>query len=300
MRILFCSDPLNNRSVDVDYELEMNTAKSLGFKVDLIQLEDILDHKIQQALRQIEPSHTLETVIYRGWMLSPENYEKLYQGLLKKNLKLINSPSHYVTCHYFPNAYHVIKDYTPKSKWIDIEAVHQDYNTIYEVVAEFHHQPILIKDYVKSRKHEWEDACFIPDASDKKQLDFVVKNFIERQGQDLNGGLVFREFIPLEKVAEHPKSGMPLSREYRLMFYNRQLLQLLDYWEEVTYDNEPPSLDGFITLASQLNSNFFSIDIGKTVDGRWIIIEVGDGQVSGLPENVVEVEKFYKSLSNES
>lgn len=299
MRILFCSEPLNRQSVDVDYELEMNTAKSLGFKVDFVHLEDLLDHKVQQALRLIEPSHTLETVIYRGWMLSPEHYEKLYQGLLKKNLELINDPTQYVACHYFPNSYPIIKDYTPKSRWLEIDAVHQDYNSIYESVAEFHQQPILIKDYVKSRKHEWEDACFIPDASDKKQLDFVVKNFIERQGQDLNGGIVFREFISLEKVAEHPKSGMPLSREYRLMFFKRQLLQVLDYWEEVTYDYGQPNLDIFIQLASQFNSNFFSIDIGKTVDGRWLIIEVGDGQVSGLPENAVDVEKFYKSLKED-
>ncbi|WP_370043416.1 ATP-grasp domain-containing protein [Lysinibacillus sp. RC79] len=36
--------------------------------------------------------------------------------------------------------------------------------------------------------------------------------------------------------------------------------------------------------------------MGKTVDDRWLIIEVGDGQVSGLPENAVEIEKIYKSL----
>ncbi|MGA3601625.1 ATP-grasp domain-containing protein [Lysinibacillus agricola] len=111
--------------------------------------------------------------------------------------------------------------------------------------------------------------------------------------------MVFREFISLEKVAEHPKSGMPLSREYRLIFFKHQLLQVLDYWEEVTYDYEQPNLDIFIQLASQFNSNFFSIDIGKTVDDRWLIIEVGDGQVSGLPGNAVDVEKFYKSLKED-
>jgi hypothetical protein len=34
------------------------------------------------------------------------------------------------------------------------------------------------------------------------------------------------------------------------------------------------------------------MDIAKTKDGEWIIIELGDGQVSGLPDKVDRLQ-FY-------
>jgi hypothetical protein len=38
------------------------------------------------------------------------------------------------------------------------------------------------------------------------------------------------------------------------------------------------------------------MDIARTVDGRWIIIELGDGQVAGLPDNC-DIEDFYARLA---
>jgi hypothetical protein len=37
------------------------------------------------------------------------------------------------------------------------------------------------------------------------------------------------------------------------------------------------------------------MDIAKTAEGRWIIIELGDGGVSGLPEQT-DVRAFYERL----
>jgi hypothetical protein len=37
------------------------------------------------------------------------------------------------------------------------------------------------------------------------------------------------------------------------------------------------------------------MDIGKTDSGDWIIIEIGDGQVSGLPIDS-DILGFYKSI----
>nr|WP_237691075.1 ATP-grasp domain-containing protein [Paenibacillus caui] len=82
----------------------------------------------------------------------------------------------------------------------------------------FKNKPVIVKDYVKSRKHEWEEACYIPDASDKQRVEMVLRNFIDRQGSELNGGIEIREFVSLEHLTKHPKSGMPLSNEYRLFF----------------------------------------------------------------------------------
>ena len=37
------------------------------------------------------------------------------------------------------------------------------------------------------------------------------------------------------------------------------------------------------------------MDIAKRKDGDWMIIELGDGQVAGLPESS-EAEAFYREL----
>ncbi|MFC0393517.1 ATP-grasp domain-containing protein [Paenibacillus mendelii] len=210
MKLLFCSDPLNDRQVDPEYEMEYNMAKELSIPVELVSLESLLEGNSSKAIKRIPTSESQETVIYRGWMMKPAYYEQLYNALTIKNLFLINSPEAYVYGHYFPNSYEVIQAATPLSIWLDIESLHEGLEPIHEKLNVFGSRPIIIKDYVKSRKHEWEEACYIPDASDKHQVQYVVGNLIERQGEELSGGVVFREYIELEHLSKHPKSGMPL------------------------------------------------------------------------------------------
>ena len=53
--------------------------------------------------------------ILRGWMLTPEQYAKLYSILLSKGITLINTPEQYDACHLLPNALPYIQQHTPKS-----------------------------------------------------------------------------------------------------------------------------------------------------------------------------------------
>ena len=48
--------------------------------------------------------------------------------------------------------------------------------------------------------------------------------------------------------------------------------------------------------------NFFVIDIAQKEDGDWIIIEVNDGQQSGLSENSADIlyQNLYNSIQNDS
>lgn len=295
MNIVFCSDPLDPKTADADYELEYRTAAGLGLPVELISLEDLLDGQAARAVRRVRKAATAEPAIYRGWMMKPEHYEQLYTALQQKNIHLINTPEQYVLCHHFPHSYSFIQEHTPESRWLDIAAVHSDINRVHDMLASFGSQPLLLKDYVKSRKHEWEEACYIPDASDRQQAEKVLRTFIERQGDGLNGGIVFREYVELEKLGAHEKSGMPLSKEYRLFFYRHRLIAAQNYWEEAAYDEERPDLSVFVAIAQRIRSSFFTMDIAKTTAGEWLIIEVGDGQVSGL-QDLTDVEAFYQSF----
>lgn len=44
-----------------------------------------------------------------------------------------------------------------------------------------------------------------------------------------------------------------------------------------------------------LDSRFYTIDYAELKDGSWIIIETGDGSVSGIPPKQ-DPEEFYISL----
>ncbi|QSF44363.1 ATP-grasp domain-containing protein [Paenibacillus tianjinensis] len=58
-----------------------------------------------------------------------------------------------------------------------------------------------------------------------------------------------------------------------------------------------PELTPFRDIARTITSRFFTMDIAKTAEGRWIIVELGDGGVSGLPVQM-DVRAFYEKLMN--
>jgi hypothetical protein len=296
MRILFCSDPLNKNIVDIDYEREYQIAKKLGFQAELISLEDLLYMgDSASAIKKVTKNGDQEIAIYRGWMLTPEMYELLYQALVKKNIFLINSPVEYKHCHYLPESYPVIEKFTPKSTWISKNEIDENFSSIFEKIKIFSNHPIMIKDYVKSRKHDWEEACFIPDASDKEKVEKSVRKFIQLQDTELNEGIVFREFLNLEFLTKHHKSNMPLSKEFRIFFLHHKPMMTFYYWDEGDYGNILPDLTPFLEVAKKINSNFFTMDVAKIENGDWTIIELGDGQVSGLPDHA-DLESFYEKL----
>ncbi|WP_334074216.1 ATP-grasp domain-containing protein [Paenibacillus sp. A14] len=284
----------------MEYLREYETARRLGADVHLISLEALLEGSAELAVRRVPAFETPKVFIYRGWMLKPDDYERLYQALSRKNAILINSPEAYRSGHDFPRSYEAIKAVTPYSIWVPQEELKEGLGPLFEKMTVFRSKPVLVKDYVKSRKHEWEDACFIPDASDREGVRRVVENFLSRQGSELNGGVVIREFVPLAQLGVHPKSGMPLAQEYRLFFLDHKMIACLDYWDEAAYERASRvhvNLEPFGNVAGGIASRFFTMDIAKTAGGEWLVIEVGDGQVSGLPIRA-DVEQFYRSIKD--
>jgi hypothetical protein len=136
----------------------------------------------------------------------------------------------------------------------------------------------------------------IPSAADSAAVERVVGRFLALQGPDLNVGLVFREYVPFEPLAAHAKSGMPLSKEFRLFFLDGALLLAAPYWEAGTYGTLQPPIDLFLPVARTIQSRFFTMDVAKRQGGGWLIVELGDGQVAGLPESA-DVSAFYQSLA---
>ena len=277
MKFLFCENILKPNTVDEAFFGEYINAINNGFEILLYNFED-------KSIKNIIINKKIETIIYRGWMLTPEDYEILYNKLLTKNYKLINNSIEYKNCHYLPESLKYIKNYTPKTIFQKVECK-KSINILLENVKIFNGKAIIIKDYVKSEKYYWDTACYIENSNNIKKLSESINNLIELRGNYLNEGIVIREFIELNNIQKHSKSNIPLSEEYRLFFYDNELLCVFNYWEEINYNMERPETKEFEIIGKTIESNFFTMDIAKNKNGKFIIIELGDGQVSGIPDN---------------
>jgi len=294
MRIIFCNNGFSSKEVDYLYMEEFAAAKKLHFKTTLISFEALQKGNISLALKKIEKATQNELALYRGWMLRPEQYQIFYEALLDRNITLINSPAAYKHCHYLPESYDLIKSVTPKTSFKPLSGIF-DINDFDDQLSIFEGAPIIVKDYVKSQKHYWDTACYVPNTGDKNHTSKIIERFLELQADDLNEGLVFRAFVELEQLTHHSESGMPLTKEFRIFILKGNVMATFQYWDEGDYSNVQPMLDRFKDIIPTIQSNFFTMDIAKTTTGEWIIVELGDGQVAGLADNADKLA-FYERL----
>ena len=293
MKVLFCADPLQPRRVDTAYQDEYEATLSAGASVSLVNFEALVDENDPAGAVARVPAVGMPTLgVYRGWMLTVEQYRQLFDVLQGRGIVLVNTPEQYAHCHWLPLSYPNIAAHTPETVWAAKEF---QIDNLAVVLEPFGDGPVIVKDYVKSRKHEWAQACFIPSAADEDAAAQVVQTFLQRQGNDLAGGLVFREFVEFEPLSAHPQSGMPLTREFRLVFLDGEVLTSSRYWETGNYAGETPPLEFFTAIARTVPSRFFTMDVAKLKSGAWLIVELGDAQVAELPPDT-DSRTFYAEL----
>ncbi len=291
--IAFCSLPYDLRTVDPDYQDERRSCIATGLRAALLDHTRVTDGSITEAISTIPAG--AGTTIYRGWMLRVSQYAALYAALAARGVTLINDVDAYRFCHHLPDAYATLEGHTPRTVWLP-GAGDVDFGQVHEVLRAFGSAPVILKDYVKSQKHYWKEACFIPDASDRAHVEAVTRRFLALQGAELNEGLVFREFVPLELIGVHPRSGMPLGAEVRTFWLDGQLLLAHPYWADVAVDAVPDlPLAWLQNLVARIPSRFFTIDIALLTSGGWTVMELGDGQVAGLPSSDL-IDPFYAGI----
>ncbi len=280
---LYAANPLSIKTVDDEYLKEYDSI-NISFEKMIFNFEELIyNHKLK--INKVIPG----LAIYRGWMLKPEQYSELYDLLAKEQIYLINSPSDYERCHLLPNWYNKVSDYTPKSKWTNSNNIEEACLLLKEFDC-----PLVVKDYVKSRKHEWEDACYIDDPKSSKAKE-VITNFITRQENELVGGTVLREFVKLKSVGYHEISGMPISEEYRVFVLYDEIIAIINYWGKDVHKLNEEDMNHIKFIMNHINSNFYTIDFARKEDGNLIVVEIGDGQVSGLQG--FNEEDFYIEIN---
>ena len=286
------------KAPDEMYQAEFDAARSAGMEVRLINFEALVNEgNVGKALQSILQSPDYEkTAVYRGWMMTPDQYLAFYNGLSELGIRLINQPEEYKYCHFLPDWLPKLSSITPESSVLQMKPGDAlTHEQVARSLTSFGTNAVIVKDFVKSEKHHWSEACYIPNASDAEHALAVAQNFLRLRGDDLQGGLVFRRFEKFRSVGTHPKSGMPLTEEFRAFVLDGKIMMVMNYWDEVDYPGTLPDFQMLLPAVASISSRFFTVDFARRENGEWMIVELGDGQVSGLPDNA-DLKQFYGSL----
>jgi hypothetical protein len=271
--ILFPCEYNNLKQVDSNFKDEYEVSKTLGIE------SFFYDHDLfvnEGKLKFFGTKEEFSMVIMRSWMMNPMQYQELFETLQKMDYHLYTNLNSYIRCHYLKKSYNYIKKYTAKTLFSD----KFDKETLGKMFDKLGCD-IILKDYVKSEKGI-PGIFMIPKETTHEQLENVVKHFIEARGKLFNEGVSFREFVKLKKYDGEVN-------EWRVFVFNGEIVAV-EQNSNIninTYSLPKPS-DNFIkkvTSKISLVSLFYTIDFAERSNGEWMVVETGDGQVSGLAPN---------------
>lgn len=270
MGFLLCSDPLRASRTDPAFATESALARSSAERVALVDHDALLAGDTAAALARVPRDSG--TYWYRGWMMPPEVYATLERGLAERGCALFTDATAFRRAHELPGWYAEFAGLTPRSVWqARPPGAPPEPAALSALAAPLGAGPGVVKDFVKSRKHEWDEACFIPRLTDQAGLVSVVGRFFALQEEFLAGGVVLRAFEPF--VA---------GGEARVWWLDGK--PVLTTAHPDTPERVPtPELDAVGAAVQALGCPFVTTDMALREDGAWRVVEVGDGQVSGLP-----------------
>jgi len=232
------------------------------------------------------PAGATGPAVYRGWMMPAAQYAVLHGELAARGIALTTSPAQYRRAHELPGWYPSLVDVTPRTVWT-VGATRDAFDA---ACAALGPGPAVLRDYSKSMKHYWHEACYLPDASDGERAWAVATRFLQLREDDFTGGFVLRAF----------ESFAP--GEVRTWWRGGRCVLVGPHPDNPHPDNPdpdgpavpPPSDVDF--LAPLVGSfPFVTVDLARRTDGEWRVVELGDGQVSDRPRRL-PVEEFVQRL----
>ncbi|WP_347106236.1 ATP-grasp domain-containing protein, partial [Ligilactobacillus salivarius] len=100
--------------------------------------------------------------------------------------------------------------------------------------------------------------------------------------------------IELKNIGKHPKSHTPIFEEYRVFYIGNKPLVVIDYWNNRKINLSTEDKKVIMDAPKEVKAKFYTIDFARKSNGKLVIMEMGDGQVSGLQG--FDEQKFYDLL----
>ena len=241
---IYPCEPFNIKKVDEHFKEEFDLFKLKGFNVCLIDLEEkLLKGNFDSSSK----------FIYRGWMLSNQEYDILESLIKNKNCELLTNKENYYQSHYLFNQYQNkeksigTSQYTPQTVFCSEDNLDYTLNNL-------NWDSFFVKDYVKSLTTERGSV-----ANNKEEVKEIIE-LIKYYKGSIEGG------ISLRKVQSFMENT-----EVRYFVLNGKV-----YSPNGKYHN-------ILENINQIhNQPFFSVDVILDENGKEWIVEIGDGQVSDL------------------
>ena len=264
--IIFPSSYFSANEIDEELTAEYNSAIDTGlFDTVLFSYDKWFNNGKLLLNKDFTEMHY---AVYRGWMMKPEQYESFYNELLQRNIQLITKPEQYKLFHIFPNIYPCLEADTAKM------LVFNDKNEIDINEIKKHFKRFMIKDFVKSVKGT-DFPKYFDAAVTNEDFDQWMKVFYKYRGSLNTGGICAKEYLDLRKYEGR-------TNEYRVFYINNEIAAVSRNSGQGDYAPQPPV--NLLEKYRNLDSPYYTIDYAELEDGGWVIIEAGDGQVSGLSD----------------
>lgn len=266
--LLVPCDPLTPSRPDEHFAPEAEAAKAAGWNVVRMDHDALMQGSASTLFRaqNLEPGDG----IYRGWMVPGRRYAALWLSMSERGIRL---PTEYDKAHELPGWYWSFCNLTPHSVWTQGDSI----DRFVHLCETFGSGPAVLRDYTKSEKHYWNDACYIPDVADIEAATDVALKFQFLRDESFTGGYVLRRFESF------------VGAEARLWCRRGRVVLTTAHPDTPDEIPNPRNADGFLrSIESSLTDaglDFVTIDVARRDDGQWRVVEVGDGQVSDRPSS---------------
>jgi len=266
--------PLASASDDIS--ASTRAAVAVGF--ELVSLPVHLAHvdEVEPALAELAPRRPAVPAVWVGTIPDEALYRAVDTALRARGVHLLNDPEAHLDVFEFDRAYPRLADLTART--VTVTAVDQVAAALTVTGL-----PAFLKGALLSRKHSGWSACVATTLADAEALaaGLLRRRYLSR------GRVLVRELLPLRRL-HVPASDFPVGREYRVFLLAGQPLAHGYYWpfrgdwSRLAPADEAAMLALAATAARRLATPLVSVDLGQLDDGRWVVIEVGDPQFSGL------------------
>jgi hypothetical protein len=269
MLLLVPADVLRPRRPDEHFADEAAAARDAGIDVAVVDHDALT--RGDSADRAVARVPAGADAVYRGWMLRAGQYSAMADALAARGVTLRTSPEQYRRAHELPGWYDAVREHTPESVWTDGD----DRDAFAAACVRLGAGPAVLRDWTKSMKHHWDEAAYIPDVSDADGAWRVAARMRELRGDEFTGGFVLRRF---EEFAGAETRTWWVGGECRLVTAH----------PDTDGQLPPADLDvtAFAPAIRDLPGRFVTADLTRHRDGRWRIVEIGDGQVSDRPRGI--------------
>lgn len=261
---LFPCDPLRPRRPDEHFAAEYAAAREIA-DVALVDHDAVASGDAVAGVRRVPPA---TGAVYRGWMLRSEQYTDMAAALAAREVTLRTPAPAYRAGHELPGWYEALAPFTPTSVW----TAGADRAGFDVARAALGSGPAVLRDWCKSMKHHWHEAAFVPEVADADGAWAVATRFSELREEAFCGGFVLRRF---ERFVGAELRTWWIDGACRLTTAHPD-----------TPGERPDADPEFLGPAiAALGLQFVTVDLARHEDGRWRVVELGDGQVSDRPRS---------------